>query len=199
MKNKILMLIMIIILICLVQGCSHKNLQPYEALKHLKNMNSYSCSVEINISNEKQNQTINGSQQYLKTSGWRMDVGNERSYISKNDNIYVKDLANGISYSLGNTEGGIYRLSVVEECLNLIYTDEGVKNINIDRNEYMMFNFQIPYNNKNIQKGAFYVDVKQGLPFRLCLYDSANKEIVVIKYKNFRLNTKLSEALFQVK
>jgi outer membrane lipoprotein-sorting protein len=192
-------MILILVLSCLFQGCGKKKLTPYLALQHLRTLNSYSCSMEISVSNEKQNQVIKAIQLYLKNSGTRIEVEKERIYTIKKDNMYVKDLVNGISYSIGTTEGGIYSLSVVEEYLNLIYTDEGVKNINIDGNEYMQFNFQIPYNNKNIQKGAFYVDTKQGLPFKLCIFDSTDKKTVEINYRDFKLNAKLSQALFEVK
>jgi outer membrane lipoprotein-sorting protein len=196
MKRRFLILIVILILIT---GCGKKKVEPSTTLQSLKSMNSYSCNLEINIINEKQSQKIDAVQRYIKNVGSRMDIDKNLVYIFKSDNIYVKDLVNGISYNLGAAEDGIYSLSIVEECLKLIYTYEGVSYIKIDGNEYMLFKFQIPYNNKDIQKGAFYVDIKQGLPFRLCLYDATDKETVEVNYRDFMLNNKMGKEIFEVK
>ena len=77
----------------------NKNSEYGDSIDYLKNLESYSCDVDINIKNKKQTIQYKGKQFYNKELGYRFELNKDRILLYTNNKIFVKDLANGVKYN----------------------------------------------------------------------------------------------------
>ena len=182
-------------------GCRKKNTDPNSLTMYLKELSSYSCRADIKIKNSKDTYTYSTNQSYLKDIGSRIELGKDRVYIYLDDKIYVTDLKNNLKYLMDKNVDGIYRLSIIQEYINLLYTNENIKynSKNIDGQEYQTIELIIPGNNRNMCKAILYVNTKTKSPYKLYIYDSKEQERVEIVYNDFKANIEVNKILFEVK
>ncbi|MBC8060620.1 MAG: hypothetical protein H7Y18_08135 [Clostridiaceae bacterium] len=201
-KNSLILLfIFFSIQIIFLSGCRKKNIDPSSTTMYLKGLSSYSCSADIKIKNDRDTYTYSTNQIYSKTLGTRIELGKDRVYIYLEDKIYVTDLQNKLKYLMDKDVDGIYKLSIIEEYINLLYSNENIKynSKNIDGQEYQTIELEIPGNNRNMSRAIFYVNIKSKSPYKLFIYDSKEKERVEILYNDFKPNIEINKALFEVK
>lgn len=182
-------------------GCRKKIIDPNITTMYLKELSSYSCEADIKIKNNKDTYTYSINQIYSKEVGTRIEVGKDRVYIYLDDKIYVTDLKNNLKYLMDKNVDGIYRLSIIQEYVNLLYTNENIKYNykNVDGQEYQTIELIIPGNNRNISNAILYVNMKTKLPHKLYIYDSKGVERVEIVYNEFKPNIEINKGLFEVK
>ena len=182
-------------------GCRKKIIDPNLTTMYLKELTSYSCGADIKIKNNRDTYTYSTYQIYSKEVGTRIELGKDRVYIYLDDKIYVTDLKNNLKYLMDKNVDGIYRLSIIEEYVNLLYTNENIKYNykNIDGQKYQTIELIIPGNNRNMSKAILYVNVKTKLPHKLYIYDSKDQERVEIVYNEFKPNIEIDKGLFEVK
>lgn len=202
MRKKILILfICLSILSCMfLSGCEIKGVPPRgDTLNLLKQMDSYSCDFEIVIKNDKGTISYTGKQYYDKKLGCRIELDGSRIYVYKNDVIYVKDKVSGSNYSVEKNFDEFFKLSIVEEYVNLLYSNESIKYYekSIDNISYQLVELIIPGTNRSLSKAIMYVDEKTGIPDKILIYDVNGNEKVKITYKNFNTEVKLNSDLFK--
>ena len=185
----------------IISGCKKKENNINTVSSYLKNLTSYSTEAEIKVYNNKENYTYKTNQYYSKGNGSRLEIGKDRVYIYLDDNIYVKDLINEYSYFTKKNTDGIFRLSLIEEYIALLYTNENIKYSykNIKGQKYQLIELYIPGNNRNISKAILYVNIKNKLPNKICILDSRNQEKVEVVYKDFKPSIQVNKDLFNIK
>lgn len=202
MKRKLLILsIMSFILFIFLSGCNKNVKDTEKVIDYLKNLDSYSCNINMKIQNDKQVINYSGKQFYDKNYGYRFELDKNRVLIYKENKIYVKDLQNGLSYDTDKDFDSVFKLSFIGEYIGLIYTSEKVQNSfkNINNEEYQIIRLDIPGNNKNISRADLYVGLKDNFPKYLIVYDNKDREKINVEYSNFKFNPELQKELFDSK
>lgn len=200
MLKKLLIIFMCISTVFIFSSCSKKTHNVEDAIDYLKNLDSYSCDVNIEIENDKQKINYKGKQFYSKEYGNKFELGKDRVFIYKGDKIFIHDLKNGGSYNTDESFDSLFRLCFIDEYVSLIYTNEKVENSfkNIYNEEYQVIGLDIPGNNKNICKAQLYINSENAIPKYLLIYDSGGREKVKVEYSNFKENINLQKNLFDV-
>jgi len=202
MKRKLLILsIMSFVLLILISGCNKNAKDTEKVIDYLKNLDSYSCDINMKIQNDKQVINYSGKHFFDKKYGYRFELDENRILIYKEDKIFVKDLQNGLSYDTDKDFDSVFKLCFIGEYIGLIYTNEKVENSfkNINNEEYQIIHLDIPGNNKNISRADLYVNLRDNFPKYLIVYDSKDREKINVEYSNFKFNPELQEELFDVK
>ncbi|KEH97341.1 germination lipoprotein GerS-related protein [Clostridium massiliodielmoense] len=178
---------------------SRKQVNPNDAIDYLKNLNSYSCELTVHIKNNKQEIEKECKQFYNKNYGHRLDIGDKRVLIYKDNDILVRDLNNNIQYSVDKDFDDVYKLSFLEEYIGLLYTNQDVETSfkKISDREYQLIDLTIPGNNRNLNRAVLYVNLEYNYPEKIILYDIKGKEMVSFTYKNFISNAEISEEVFK--
>ena len=200
-KSFVLVFILIIFQVIFISGCRKKAIDPNDLTLYLKELSSYSCRADIKVKNSKDTYTYSTNQIYSKEVGTRIELGKDRVYIYLSDKIYVTDLKNNLKYLMDKNVDGIYRLSIIQEYVNLLYTSEKIKynSKNIDGQGYQTIELSIPGNNRNMSKAILYANTKTKVPYKLYIYDSKEQERVEIVYNDFKANIEVNKILFEVK
>lgn len=202
MRKRILILsVFLSIFLCLTAaGCGRKEYHNEDALNLLKSMDSCSSDFELSIKNDKGNIDYSGKQYYDKRYGCRLELGKDRIYIYKNNNIYVNDIKSGSKYVLDKDFDELFRLGFISEYIALLYTNEDIKyeTKTTDGISYEIVKLTIPGINPSLSRAELYVDSQTGIPDKILIYDKEDKQKVIIRYKNFNAETKLSEDIFKI-
>lgn len=199
-KSLILLTICFFAFLSLI-GCGKKEVNPNKAIQFLKELNSYTCNLDININNSKQEINIMCKQYYDKRYGNRLNIGNDRVLIYKDKDIYVNDIKNGENYILNKEFDSLYKLSLLQEYIGLLYTNEDIKCSiqTICDKQYELVTLIIPGNNRNLNKAIMYIDLENNFPDKIIISDIKGNEIVKFVYKNFIPNCELEKTIFEPK
>lgn len=203
MKKKLIIIISIMSFVFFVflSGCNKNVRDTEKAIDYLKNLDSYSCDINMKIQNDKQVINYSGKQFYDKKYGYRFELDKSRVLIYKENKIFVKDLQNGLSYDTDKDFDSVFKLCFIGEYIGLIYTNEKIENSfkNINNEEYQIIHLDIPGNNKNISRSDLYVSLRDNFPKYLIVYDNKDREKINVEYSNFKSNPELQKELFDVK
>lgn len=199
MKKYVIILFSFLISFMLI-SCEKKVNNCEKVVEELKNIDSYSCDVQIEIRNDRQKLNYVGKEYYIKNLGYRFELGEDRIFVYKDNNIYIRDLKSGTDYSTSNDFDEVFKLSFIDEVIGLMYTNEEIKysSKKIDEDEYVIINLKIPGNNRNITYLELYIDAKGNTPKYLKVYDKRKNEKVLIAYNNFSKNIEINEKLMNV-
>lgn len=203
MKKTSLLLLSLLLLLSsvLFTSCDKKPKDTNDITTYLKNMDSYTTNMNMDIKNDKQTINYKAKQTYLKGGGYKLELNKNRVFIYKpDDKIYVNDKNNGKSYVQSKSFDEVYKLSFIGEYIGLLYTNENIKYVtkNVNNIEYTVINLFIPGNNKNINNALLYVNNKTMLPEKMVIYDTSGKEKINITYTNFLANVKIEPTEFKV-
>lgn len=201
MTKKVLMLfISSIFIIFIITGCGKKELQTGDIIKQLKEIESYSCDIEIHNKNSKQEIVYYCKQYYNNKYGHRLDINDERVLIFKGNDIQINDLNSGAFYVTSKDFDSVFKLSFIEEYIGLLYTDEEVKCVfeNENGRNVMMIYLNIPGSNRNLSRAVMYVDAENATPIKTVIYDFSDSEKIQFVYKNFIKTEEIGEERFKV-
>lgn len=182
-------------------SCDKKSKDTNDITSYLKNMDSYTTNMSMDIKNDKQTINYKAKQTYLKGGGYKLELNKNRVFIYKSDDkIYVNDKNNGRSYVQSKSFDEVLKLSFIGEYIGLLYTNEEIKYVtkNVNNIEYTVINLFIPGNNKNINNALLYVNNKSMLPEKMVIYDTSGKEKINITYTNFVANVKIEPTEFKI-
>ncbi|WP_315118980.1 germination lipoprotein GerS-related protein [uncultured Clostridium sp.] len=176
---------------------SHKE---EKAIDYIKNLKSYSCESNIILVNDKQAVEYNCKQYYDRKIGGRIEIGDSRVIIYKDNKAYVSDLKSNMKYTVDRDFDIIFNISMVSEYIKLMYTNEEIKisSKSIEGIEYTIVELHMPYMNRNLVKGRVYLNKDNYLPERLEILDSGNRIKVRVNYKNFIPNEDMDQSLFNL-
>lgn len=201
MKKKLLLVLSFLLFFSsiLLISCNKKTKNADDILTFLKNMESYTTEMNMDIKNDKQTINYKAKQTYMRGGGYKLELNSNRIFIFKtDDNIYVSDKNNGRAYVQSKDFDEVFKLSFIGEYIGLLYTNEEIKYTmkNINDIEYTVVDLFIPGNNKNINNALLYVNSKSMLPERLVIYDIKGKEKINITYSKFLPNVKIEPSEF---
>ncbi|WMJ80498.1 germination lipoprotein GerS-related protein [Clostridium sp. MB40-C1] len=199
MKKKLLVLFTIcLFMVSCLYGCGKKEVDPNRVVKSLKDLNSYTCDVDINIKNTRQGIKFECKQFYDKRYGGRLDLNGDRKFIYRKNDIVVNDLKNDKEYIVDKKFDSVYKLSFIQEYINLLYTNEEIRysTQTTDDKVYQLIHLIIPGNNRNINKAIMYVNIENNLPEKTIICDIKGNEAISFVYKNFTTNPKLEKEIF---
>ena len=185
----------------LFTSCDKSPKDTNDITTFLKNMDSYTTNMNMDIKNDKQTINYKAKQSYLKGGGYKLELNKNRVFIYKSDDkIYINDKNNGRSYIQSKSFDEVLKLSFIGEYIGLLYTNEEIKYVtkNVNNIEYTVINLFIPGNNKNINNALLYVNNKSMLPEKMIIYDTSGKEKINITYTNFIANLKIEPKEFNV-
>jgi len=203
MKKTLLLLLscLMILGLVLLTSCATKPKDTNDITTFLKNMDSYTTDMNMDVINSKQTINYKAKQAYLRGGGYKLVLNENRVFVFKNDNkIYVSDKNNGTKYVQSKDFDEVFKLSFIGEYIGLLYTNEEIKYATkkINDIEYTVIDLLIPGNNKNINKALLYVDSKKMIPYKMVIYDVNGKEKINITYSNFLPNVKIEPSEFLV-
>jgi outer membrane lipoprotein-sorting protein len=203
MKKERLLLLVFLIFLCSVgvTGCKKKNKSSDEIVTYLKNLKSYESNIEMYVNNDKQELKYVMKQYCDASMGYRLDIGENRIQVYKNNKIYVTDKGKDTKYELSAEFDELYKISFIGEYIKILYTNDEVKYDikEIDGKSYQLIYTALPGNNKNLDSAIMYVDIERCVPTKITIYDSRNKERVNILFSEFKSNINLSKELFEIK
>jgi len=203
MKKISLLFLSVLLLLSFVlfTSCDKKPKDANDITTFLKNMDSYTANMSMNIKNDKQTINYNAKQSYLRGGGYKLELNKDRVFIFKTDDkIYISDKNNGAKYVQSKDFDEVLKLSFIGEYIGLLYTNEEIKYVAKTLNgiQYTVINLFIPGNNKNINNALLYVNNKSMLPEKMVIYDVVGKEKIEITYTNFLPNVKIEPSEFKV-
>lgn len=202
MKIKIpIILFLVTALFCSIifSGCNAKKMDPNEVTDFLKDLESYSANVSIQIKNDKQTINYDCNEFFKKDVGYRLEINKDRVMIYKNNKIYINDIKNNSKYTAKEDFDNLYRLSFIGEYISLLYTDEDIKYSykTINGREFLLIKLIIPGGSREINNAVMYVDNNSFKPEQLIIYDDKGKERVLVEYKKIVLDEDVSDNLFK--
>lgn len=161
----------------------------------LSQIKTYTSDISIKVINDKETNTYEGSQTYIKDVGYRLDLNDERSFIFKGENIEVKDNESTRQYTLDKNFDEVFKYGFIGEYIGLIYTNEELKFEKevINDKEYFIITTLIPGSNNNLYEGSMYYDIAEYKPDKIIIYDNNHNERVIYNYKSFKWSDKESD------
>lgn len=201
MRRKLLIVSAVMLaLAILFSGCKKGEKNPNEITNFLKDIDGYSTDFVMETKNDKQVITQEGKQFYKKEQGYRLELGQDRVFIYKEDKIYVQDIKNNFKYTLDKDFNNGYRISFIKEYIKLLYTNEEIKYAfkDIEGKKYQLIELLIPGGSSETSKAVMYVDTKTYFPQWILVYDEKNNERIKITFNNFQAGPELNGDLFKV-
>ncbi len=196
--KKSYIILFILIFVFTGTGCIRNKNDPERVINYLKNLDSYTAKVNIKVINEKQNVEYNTVQYYDKNFGYRLELGDDRVLVYKDDKIQVTDIKSNVRYTMNKDFDSLFRLSLLGEYIGLAFTNEeaeySLKEIN--GRTFQVLGLLIPGNNRNISSAEIYADLKSNKPEFIIIYDDKKSERVRITYSNFVPDAEINKKLF---
>lgn len=199
MKRSLMIFVVVMVSISAIfVGCSKKS-SSEDIIYALKNMDSYTCDVNIDSKNDRQVVSNSGKQYYDKNVGYKFDLGSDRTFTYKNNSIYVNDIKNGSKYTTDMDFDSVYKLTFINEYIGLLYTDEQIKTSikTKDNVQYVAINLLIPTGNRNMNTAELLVEMNTNLPKYLTIYDEKGNEKLNVTYLNFKPDVQISSEIFK--
>jgi len=199
MKRSLMIFVVVMVSISAIfVGCSKKS-SSEDIIYALKNMDSYTCDVNIDSKNDRQVVSNSGKQYYDKNVGYKFDLGSDRTFTYKNNSIYVNDIKNGSKYTTDMDFDSVYKLTFINEYIGLLYTDEQIKTSikTKDNVQYVAINLLIPTGNRNMNTAELLVEMNTNLPKYLTIYDEKGNEKLKVTYSNFKPDVQISSEIFK--
>lgn len=203
MKKKLLLILLVsipIILITLVI-LFRITAEPTneEIIKSLKDIKAYKSEVEFLIKNSRDEERQNSIQYYKKDAGGKIDFGEDRSAIYKDNMILVKDNVSNKEYIIENNMNDLYSISFLNKLLSYPINNEGVQEGQEEwgDTEYIVFTSELFLKNDNLDKVKVFIDKQKKAPIGAIIYDKNNKDRVRIVYRNFEKLKELDEELLK--
>lgn len=191
MKRKLLLgfLVSIPVILIVIVIILRLTAQPTneELIERLKGIKAYTTDVEFVIMNSRDEERQETKQYYIKDVGGRIDFGEERTKIYKDDRILVKDNISDKEFYMEDEMDDLYSLSFLNNLLSYPIDSEGIKEGQEEwgDTEYIEFTSELFLNNHNLNKAKVFIDKNQRVPIGVIIFDRNNNDRVRIVYKNF--------------
>jgi hypothetical protein len=175
--------IAIIILIRLTSEPSNE-----EIIDNLKNIKNYTTKVDyliINSRGEEREETIH---YFSKDFGGRIDFGEDRIKIYKDDKILINDNVSNKEYEIEEDMDKFHSIAFMYKLLESPIIDGEIKEGQEEwgEREYIEFTSELFLNNEHLDKVRVFIDKNEEVPIGAIIYDKGGKDKVRIVYKEFK-------------
>lgn len=203
MKKKLLLMflvsipVILIILVILFRITAEPTNE--EIIKSLKEIKAYKTEVEFVVKNSRDEERQDTIQYFKKDVGGRIDFGEDRTKIYKDDMILVKDNISNKEYTVEDKLDELYSISFLNKLLSYPIDNEGIKEGQEEwgETEYIVFTSELFLKNDNLDKIKIFIDKQKKTPIGAIIYDKNNKDRVRIVYRNFEKLKDLDEELLK--
>ncbi|WP_291650617.1 germination lipoprotein GerS-related protein [Clostridium sp.] len=203
MKKKLLLILMVcipfisIILIILFRATAEPTNE--EIIKSLKEIKSYTTKVEYIIKNTRGEEREETTQYYSKDIGGRIDFGEDRSKIYKDNKVIVKDGISNKEYTMEEDMDEIHSLAFLNKLLSYPIDENGFKEGQEEWGDtaYIEFTCEIFLKNDHLDKVKIFIDKEEKTPIGAIIYDKDGKDRVRIVYRDFEKLKQLDSGLLE--
>lgn len=203
MKKKLLLILMVcipfisIILVILFRATAEPTNE--EIIKSLKEINSYSTGVEYIIKNTRGEEREETTQYYLKDIGGRIDFGEDRSKLYKDNKIIIKDGISNKEYSMEDDMDEIHSLAFLNKLLSYPIDESGIKEGQEEwgDTEYIEFTCEMFLKNDHLDKVRIFINKQEKTPIGAIIYDKDGKDRIRIIYRDFEKLKQLDSGLLE--
>lgn len=203
MKKKLLLMLLVsipvilIILVILFRITAEPTNE--EIIKSLKEIKAYKTEVEFVVKNSRDEERQDTIQYFKKDVGGRIDFGEDRTKIYKEDMILVKDNISNKEYTVEDKLDELYSISFLNKLLSCPIDNDGIKEGQEEwgETEYIVFTSELFLKNDNLDKIKIFIDKQKKAPIGAIIYDKNNKDRVRIVYRNFQKLKDLDEELLK--
>lgn len=202
MKKKLVIVALVfLVVIAVIVSIFYKRRidTPQEYVDYLRFIQCYSTEVNYFVTNDKGQFQEKAKIFYDAKKGYRLELGNERVHIYKDDEILVKDMNNDKTYKLKRDFDEFYKWAFLRDFIELIYTNEEVKiySKNKEGKNCLFIELYIPGGNKNIDKGILQVNTETKAPEKISILDFKGNLKAEIIYSNFKFEKEMDADLFK--
>lgn len=203
MRKIILLSISVLLFVVLIISCkANDEIENSErAFDYVKSITNYISDIRITFKNDRNEESIFLKQYSSSDNKYRLDLEGERSYIYKDNKIYVNDIKNNKGYFLEEDFDEVYKYSFLNEYIKLIYSMDEVNYFTESYGEgeeyktYFGARVNLPTNNLNINYAILYLN-ENYTPLRLEIFDSKDKLRVLVEYITFDVVGEMDKSLF---
>lgn len=203
MKKKLLLILMVcipfisIILVILFRATAEPTNE--EIIKSLKEIKCYSTRVEYIIKNTRGEDREETTQYYSKDIGGRIDFGEDRSKIYKDNKVIVKDGISNKEYTMENDMDEIHSLAFLNKLLSYPIDENGIKEGQEEWGDtaYIEFTCEVFLKNDHLDKVKIFVDKQEKTPIGAIIYDKDGKDRIRIVYRDFEKLKQLDSGLLE--
>ena len=203
MKKKLLLMLLVsipIIIITLVI-IFRMTAEPTndEIIKSLKEINAYKTEIEFVVKNSRDEERLNTIQYYKKDIGGKIEFGEDRTKIYKDNMILVKDNISNKEYTMKESMDELYSISFLNKLLSYPIDNQGIQEGQEEwgDTEYIAFTSELFLKNDNLDKVKIFIDKQEKKPIGAIVYDKNNKDRVRIVYRNFEKLKEMDEELLK--
>ncbi|MBQ6820667.1 MAG: hypothetical protein IJO26_05170 [Clostridium sp.] len=170
-----------------------------EIIQSLKDINSYTTEVEFTFKNDRGEEKQEAIQYYKKDVAGKINFGEDRSKIYKDDSILVRDNISNKEYTIDKSLDDVYSLSFINNLLsnsiNSASIEEGQEEWG--EIEYIAFTSDLFLENDNLNSIRIFINKQEEEPIGAIIYDKNEDERVRIVYNNFEKLKNLDEELLK--
>lgn len=203
MKKKLLLILMVcipfisIILVILFRATAEPTNE--EIIKSLKEIKCYSTRVEYIIKNTRGEDREETTQYYSKDIGGRIDFGEDRSKIYKDNKVIVKDGISNKEYTMENDMDEIHSLAFLNKLLSYPIDENGIKEGQEEWGDtaYIEFTCEVFLKNDHLDKVKIFIDKQEKTPIGAIIYDKDGKDRIRIVYRDFEKLKQLDSELLE--
>ncbi|MBS5886059.1 MAG: germination lipoprotein GerS-related protein [Clostridium sp.] len=203
MKKKLLLILMVcipfisIILVILFRATAEPTNE--EIIKSLKEIKCYSTRVEYVIKNTRGEEREETTQYYSKDIGGRIDFGEDRSKIYKDNKVIVKDGISNKEYTMENDMDEIHSLAFLNKLLSYPIDENGIKEGQEEWGDtaYIEFTCEVFLKNDHLDKVKIFIDKQEKTPIGAIIYDKDGKDRIRIVYRDFEKLKQLDSGLLE--
>ena len=158
-----------------------------EKIKSLKNISYYETKVEYIIRNDRGEETEETTQYYSSEEGVRVEFGDDRVKIYKNDGIYVKDNISNTEYVIDVSMDYLHSIAFMNKILSCPLKSDSLKEGQEEWGDtiYIQVDAELFLQNDHLNTARIFIDKKNKAPIGIVIYDKSGKETVRIIYKDF--------------
>jgi len=199
-------IIILLIIVCVVfTGCSgFGSGKKYErACDKLLNLKSYTCDVEMSVTNNKSTMNYRLRHSYISPDKYRIEVLEPKSlegqvtiHNSRGTYIYHPSINEYlICEGFSDSPEGV---SFAGSFINYIKSRENLKadRQQLGDQECYVLEFEVPKPNDYMNTQRIWIDVEAAVPVKTEIYDKSGKVTVDVRYSNFIHNPRLNEGDF---
>ncbi|GAA0823021.1 germination lipoprotein GerS-related protein [Clostridium tertium] len=203
MKKKLLLILMVcipfisIILVILFRATAEPTNE--EIIKSLKEIKCYSTRVEYIIKNTRGEEREETTQYYSKDIGGRIDFGEDRSKIYRDNKVIVKDGISNKEYTMENDMDEIHSLAFLNKLLSYPIDENGIKEGQEEWGDtaYIEFTCEVFLKNDHLDKVKIFIDKQEKTPIGAIIYDKDGKDRIRIVYRDFEKLKQLDSGLLE--
>ena len=168
-----------------------------EIIKSLKELKAYKAKVEFVVINARDEERQENVQYYIKDTGGRIDFGEYRTKIYKDNKVLVKDNISNKEFYMEDRMDDLYSLSFLNNLLSYPIDEDGIKEGQEEwgDTEYIEFTSELFLNNYNLNKVKIFIDKNEKVPIGAIVYDRNDNDRVRIVYKDFEKLKQLDQEL----